>query len=74
MMGNKSLFKWSRSQDQDGRNPYIWQKPFENLPHNQKADDLETLYVALEMWDLLSLFYVDFDLLKAKVKFASQCS
>ena len=57
MMGNKSLFKWSWSQDQDGRNPYIWQKPFENLLHNQKADDLETWYVALVMLMQLNEFF-----------------
>ena len=36
--------------------PIYMAKSFENLLHNQKADDLETWYVALVIWDLLSLF------------------
>ena len=37
--------------------PIYGKKPFKNLPlKNQKADDLRTLYVALGMWGLPSLF------------------
>ena len=34
----------------------IYGKTFQNLLHNQKADDLGTWYVALGMWGLPSLF------------------
>ena len=37
--------------------PIYGKKTFKNLLlQNQKADDLETWYVALGMWGLLSLF------------------
>ena len=44
---NESLFKWSRSHDQDGRHAHIW-KNFKNLLlRNRKVDDIETWYAAL---------------------------
>ena len=43
--GNKSLFKWSKSHDQYGREcPY--KVNLKNLLWNQKADDLENWYAA----------------------------
>ena len=56
--------------------PIYGKNPLKNLfLQNQKADDLGTWYVALEMWGLPSLLKwwskVDLDLLNVKVKFAS---
>ena len=52
----QSLFKWSWSHEQDGRHAHIWLKTFKTLLfQNQKADDLGTWYVALEMWGLPSM-------------------
>ena len=36
--------------------PIYGKKTFKDLLQNQKADDLETWYVALGMWGLPSLF------------------
>ena len=45
--GNESLYKWSRSHDQDSRHAHILQEPFENLLlQNRRADFHETWYVA----------------------------
>ena len=35
MKGNQSLYKWSRSHDQDGRQAHLWLIPFKNLLQNQ---------------------------------------
>ena len=52
--GNKSLFKLSRSHDQDGRHAQV--KTLKNLLWNPKADDLETWYAALGVRVLPGLF------------------
>ena len=68
--GNKSLYKRSRSHDQDGRHMV---KTFKNrLLQNQKSYDLETWRVALGTQALQSIYkwwpWVDLDLFYGKVK------
>ena len=48
--GNESLFKRSWSHDQDGGHAHLWLKPLTNpLLQNQKADDLGTWCIALDV-------------------------
>ena len=57
--GKESLYKWPRSQDQDGRHAHIhiWQKNFKNLPlQNRKSYDLETWHAASGTQVLQSLY------------------
>ena len=73
---NESLFKWSRSHNQDGLHAHIWLKTFKNLLlQNQKSYDLETWLVALATQALQSLYkwwpWVDLDLCYGKVKFGN---
>ena len=68
--GNESLFKWSRSHDQDGHHP-IYGKTFKNiLLWNLNADDLETWSGASSTRLLPSVFkwcpWVDLDLFYGK--------
>ena len=44
--GNESLYKWSRSHDQDGRLP-MYGKNLKNLLWDQKSYDLETWHAVL---------------------------
>ena len=45
-MGEQKYVTESGSHDQDGRHAHIWQNPFKTLLQSQKANDLETWYVA----------------------------
>ena len=69
---NESLYKSSRSHDQDGRHAHIWIKTFKNLFQNQEPYDLETWHVALGTQALQNLYkwwpWVDLDLFYGKVK------
>ena len=56
-MGERSLFKWSRSHDQDGCHAHNMVKRLKNLLlWNQKVDDLESLYEAFGTQVLPSLY------------------
>ena len=54
--GNKSIYKWSRSHNQDGRHAPYMVKTFKNPLQNQKSNDLETWHVALGTQALQSLY------------------
>ena len=55
--GNESLFKRSRSHDQNGRHAHIMVKTLKILLlRNQKADDLESWYAASGAQVIPSLF------------------
>ena len=45
--GNKHLYKWSRSHDQDGHHVHMVKNMKNSSSLDQKADDLESLYAAL---------------------------
>ena len=70
--GNESLFKRSRSHDQDGHLAHIWSKNLLYLLRNQKVYDLETWCVVSGARVLPRLFkwwhLVDLKLLFGKVK------
>ena len=70
--GNESLYKWSRSHDQDGRHAQKCSKPWKNLLlQNHWANCLETWHVASEYVVLQNLYkswpLVDLDLFYSKV-------
>ena len=73
--GNESIFKWSRSHDQDGHHAHIWLKALKILVSG--TEKLMTLKLGLQHQVLTSLFkwwpWVDIDLFYSKVKFGPVC-